>query len=92
MEVCHFQRFFNCEPHGERKETYLCPSTDWYGFDCFQVRFGLVVSTVWIGSKYSFVILVDENWEQGRGVTDRGLTALKVLRDFQGFSEVLREI
>ena len=28
-----------------------------YGFGCFQVQFGLVVSTVWIGS----VILLDES-------------------------------
>ena len=27
----------------------------------FQVRFGLVVSTVWIGSEYGFVTLVDES-------------------------------
>ena len=32
-----------------------------YGFGCFQVRFGLVVSTVWIGSEYGFVTLVDES-------------------------------
>ena len=31
-----------------------------YGFGCFQVRFRLVVSTVWIGSEYGFVILLDE--------------------------------
>ena len=27
----------------------------------FQVRFGLVVSTVWIGSEYGFVTLIDES-------------------------------
>ena len=32
-----------------------------YGFGCVQVRFGLVVSTVWIGSEYGFVILLDES-------------------------------
>ena len=32
-----------------------------YGFDCFQVRFGLVGSTVWIGSEYGFVNLLDES-------------------------------
>ena len=30
-----------------------------YGFGCFQVRFGLVVNTVWIGSEYGFVTLLD---------------------------------
>ena len=31
-----------------------------YGFDRFQVRFGVVVSTAWIRSEYGFVILLDE--------------------------------
>ena len=32
-----------------------------HGFGCFQVQFGLVVSTVWIGSEYGFVVLLDES-------------------------------
>ena len=30
-------------------------------YDCFQVRLGLVGSTVWIGSEYGFFILLDES-------------------------------
>ena len=33
----------------------------YYGLGCFQVRFGLVVSTVWIASEYGFLILPDES-------------------------------
>ena len=36
---------FSCEPHGEGKETCLCPSTD-------RVRFRLFPSTVWAGREY----------------------------------------
>ena len=32
-----------------------------YRSSTFLVRFGLVVSTVWIGSEYGFVILLDES-------------------------------
>ena len=44
----------------ERKHSFVRVQTE-YGFGCFQVRFGLVVSTVWIGSEYGFVILLDES-------------------------------
>ena len=43
--VCFGASNFSCEPHGERKETHLCPSTD-------RVRFRLFPSTVWAGRKY----------------------------------------
>ena len=33
----------------------------------------------------------DESSWRGRGVTDRGVTAEKVLRDFRRFSEVFRD-
>ena len=50
----------------ERKHTFVRVQNE-YGFDCFQVRFGLVVSTVWIGSEYGFDILLDESAsERGR--------------------------
>ena len=32
-----------------------------YNFDCFQVRFGLIVSTLWIGSEYGLVTLLHES-------------------------------
>ena len=32
-----------------------------YASDCFQVRFGLIDSTAWIGSEYGLVILSDES-------------------------------
>ena len=44
----------------DRKHTFVRVQIE-YGFGCFQVRFGLVVSTVWIGSEYGFVILLDES-------------------------------
>ena len=44
----------------ERIHTFVRVQIE-YGFDCFQVRSGLVVSTVWIGSEYGFVTLVDES-------------------------------
>ena len=54
------QRIFVVSPtEKERKHTFVQVQME-YGFECFQVRFGLVVSTVWIGSEYGFVILVDE--------------------------------
>ena len=44
----------------ERKHPFVRVLVE-YGFGCFQVRFGLVVSTVWIGSEYGFAILLDES-------------------------------
>ena len=44
----------------ERKHTFVQVQIE-YGFDCFQVRFGLVTSTIWSGSEYGFVILLDES-------------------------------
>ena len=44
----------------ERKHVFVRVQIE-YGFGCFQVRFGLVVSTVWIGSEYGFVTLVGES-------------------------------
>ena len=52
METCQFSKTNSCEPLGEGKE---------YGFECFQVRFELVGSLVWIGSEYGFIILLDES-------------------------------
>ena len=61
-ETRQFSKNFSCEPHGKlpkkRKHSSVRVQIE-YGFDCFHVRFGLVVSTVWIGSEYGFVILVD---------------------------------
>ena len=58
-EMCQFSKNSSCEPHGEGKEQDLVGAQIEYGFDCFQVRFGLVGSTVWIGSEYGFVILLE---------------------------------
>ena len=44
-ETRQFSTNFSCEPHGEGKETCLCPSTD-------RVWFRLFPSTVWAVSKY----------------------------------------
>ena len=44
----------------ERRHTSVQVQIE-YGFDCFQVQSGLVVSTVWIGPDYGFVILLDES-------------------------------
>ena len=44
----------------ERKHAFVRVQIE-YGFGCFQARFELVVSTVWIGSEYGFVILLDES-------------------------------
>ena len=44
-ETRQFSTNFSCEPHGEGKETCLCPSTD-------RVRFRLFPSTVWAGREY----------------------------------------
>ena len=44
----------------ERKHTFVRVQIE-YSFDCFQVQFGLVMSTVWIGFEYGFVILLDES-------------------------------
>ena len=41
-------------------------------FGCFQVRFRLVVSTVWIGSEYGFVILLDESASESHTQTVLG--------------------
>ena len=50
----------SCDPHREkeRKPTSVRVQVE-YGFDCFQVHVWPVVSTVWIGSEYSFDILLD---------------------------------
>ena len=57
----NFQRIFLVSPtEKERKHAFVRVQIE-YGFGCFQVRFGLVVSTVWIGSEYGFVTLVDES-------------------------------
>ena len=57
----NFQRIFPLSPtERERKHIFLRVQIE-YGFDCFQVRFGLVVSTVWIGAEDGFVILLDES-------------------------------
>ena len=45
LETRQFSTNFSCEPHGEGKETCLCPSTD-------RVRFRLFPSTVWAGGEY----------------------------------------
>ena len=44
----------------ERKHTFVRVQIE-YGFGCFQVWFGPVVSTVWSGSEYGFAILLDES-------------------------------
>ena len=44
----------------ERRHAFVRVQIE-YGFGCFQVRFGLVASTVWIGSEYGFVTLLDES-------------------------------
>ena len=44
----------------ERKHAFVRVQIE-FGFDCFRVRFGLVVSMVWIGSEYGFNILLDES-------------------------------
>ena len=44
----------------ERRHAFVRVQIE-YGFGCFQVRFGLVVSTVWIGSESGFVTLLDES-------------------------------
>ena len=44
----------------ERRHAFVRVQIE-YGFGCFQVQFGLVVSTVWIGSEYGFVTLLDES-------------------------------
>ena len=49
---------FLVRPTEKEKETYLVQVQVEYVFDCFQVRFGLVVSAVWIGSECGFVILL----------------------------------
>ena len=49
----------------ERKPTFVRVRIE-YSFDCFQVRFGLVTSTVWIRSEYGFVILLDESASESR--------------------------
>ena len=60
-EMRQFSTNFHVSPaEKERKHTFVRAQIE-YGFDCFQAWFGLVVSTVWIGSKYGFVILSDEN-------------------------------
>ena len=57
----NFRRIFLVSPtEKERKHACVRVQIE-YGFSCFQVRFGLVVSTVWIGSEYGFVILLDES-------------------------------
>ena len=43
--TCPFSTNVSCEPHGEGKETSLCPSTD-------RLRFRLFPSTVWAGREY----------------------------------------
>ena len=58
-ETCQFLK--KCSCHGQGKETYLVGVQIEYGFDCFQLRFGLVGSVVWIGSEYGFVTLSDES-------------------------------
>ena len=44
----------------ERRHAFVRVQIE-YGFGCFQVQFGLVVSTVWIGFEYGFAILLDES-------------------------------
>ena len=57
----NFQRIFLVSPmEKERRHAFVRVQIE-YGFGCFQVRFGLVVSTVWIGSEYGFVTLLDES-------------------------------
>ena len=56
-----FQRNFLVSPTvQERKHSFVRVQIE-YGFDCFQLRIGLVGSTVWIGSEYGLVILLDES-------------------------------
>ena len=51
----NFQRIFLVSPiEKERRHAFVRVQIE-YGFGCFQVQFGLVVSTVWIGSEYGFV-------------------------------------
>ena len=45
QETRQFSTNFSCEPHGEAKETYLCPRTD-------RVQFRLFPSAVWAGREY----------------------------------------
>ena len=44
----------------ERRHAFVRVQIE-YGFACFQVRLGLVVTTVWIGSEYGFVTLLDKS-------------------------------
>ena len=58
---CNSQRIFLVSPtEKERRRAFVRVQIE-YGSGCFQVRFRLVVSTVWIGSEYGFVILLDES-------------------------------
>ena len=58
-EMCYSSTNVLASPtEKERKHTIARVQIE-YGSDCFQVRFGLVMSTVWIGSKYGFVILLN---------------------------------
>ena len=68
-ETCQFSTNVSCEPHGEGKEAYLCPSTD-------RVRFRLLPSTVWAGREYGldwlptrldfpfFAFMIRNSWEE----------------------------
>ena len=60
-ERCQFSISFLVSPTEEEKKHAFVRVQIEYGFDCFQVRFGLVVSTVWIGSKCGFDILLGES-------------------------------
>ena len=55
-----FQRVLVSPMEKERKHTFVRVQVE-YGFDSFQVRFGLVVSTISIGSAYGFGILLDQS-------------------------------
>ena len=63
---------FSCEPHSQGKATYLVLVQIEYGFERFQVRFGLVGSTAWIVSEYGFVILLDEAHQRATSKTVLG--------------------
>ena len=57
----NFQKIILVSPTVKEKKHILSEyRLSTVSFDCFQVRFGLVGSTVWIGSEHGFAILLDD--------------------------------
>ena len=65
-EVRVFKEIFLVSPTEKKMKHAFIRVQIKYGFGCFQVRFGLVVGTVWIGSEYGFVALLGESASESR--------------------------